>query len=218
MAVIDPGPEVEPHLRALLMALEGAEGVSVLVTHWHEDHAGGAARLARELGGLPVLGPGGEGPASLDDGATVMTDHGALVAVSTPGHARNHVVFHWPESQAVFAGDLVLGSGDTTWVGEYAGCVADYLESLERVRALRPQTIYPSHGPSIAAVAPVLDRYRDHRESRIAQVREALDRSPAAGIDELVADIYGDVPDELSGAARRSVEVVMYHLDRPHAP
>ncbi len=67
-------------------------------------------------------------------------------------------------------------------------------------------------------MAPVLDRYRDHRESRIAQVREALDRSPAAGIDELVADIYGDVPDELSGAARRSVEVVMYHLDRPHAP
>ena len=218
VAVIDPGPEVETHLRALLVALEHAEQVSVLVTHWHEDHAGLATRLGRELGGLPVLGPGGEGSASLAHGTSVTTDQGTLVAVATPGHAREHVVFHWPRGDAVFAGDLILGSGDTTWVGEYPGCVADYLESLARLDELGPATIYPAHGPPVTTVRSTLERYRAHRMSRIAQVREALDRTPTAGIDELVEEIYGEVPPELAGAARRSVEVIVYHLgnaDRP---
>jgi glyoxylase-like metal-dependent hydrolase (beta-lactamase superfamily II) len=127
-------------------------------------------------------------------------------------------VFHWPRGDAVFAGDLILGSGETTWVGEYPGCVADYLESLDRLGELEPGVIYPAHGPPVMAVQPTLDRYRAHRMSRIAQVREVLDRSPAAGIDDLVGEIYGQVPPDLAGAARRSMEVVVYHLDRGEAP
>lgn len=218
VAVIDPGPEVETHLRALLVALEHADRVSVLVTHWHEDHAGLATRLARELGGLPVLGPGGKGPTSLVDGTAISTDQGPVVAVSTPGHSREHLVFHWPSGHAVFAGDLILGSGDTTWVGEYPGCVADYLESLDRLGALEPDIIYPAHGPPVMAVRSTIDRFRAHRLSRIAQVREALGRTPTAGIEELAEEIYGEVPPELAGAARRSVEVVVHHLGQAEDP
>ena len=44
--VIDPGPDVEEHVRALVVVLEEAREVRILLTHHHGDHAGGAAKLA----------------------------------------------------------------------------------------------------------------------------------------------------------------------------
>src|SRR5699024_3334240 len=47
--VIDPGPELEEHLRALAVY----DVQLVLITHRHPDHTGGIDRL-RELTGAPV--------------------------------------------------------------------------------------------------------------------------------------------------------------------
>jgi glyoxylase-like metal-dependent hydrolase (beta-lactamase superfamily II) len=69
----------------------------------------------------------------LRDGDAVDTDHGALVALHTPGHTRITSASTAGEG-ALFAGDLILGEGDTTWVAEYPGCVADYFDSLARLR------------------------------------------------------------------------------------
>ncbi|MBE0618095.1 MAG: MBL fold metallo-hydrolase, partial [Proteobacteria bacterium] len=56
--VLDPGPDVEEHVRALVVWLDDADDVRVVVTHGHRDHAGAAPRLARALG-VPVMGPVG---------------------------------------------------------------------------------------------------------------------------------------------------------------
>jgi len=212
VAVIDPGPEMESHLGALLSILEGARRVRILVTHWHDDHAGLSEALAAELGGLPVHGPGPLASVPLVDGDRIETDEGILVAVGTPGHAQDHLAFHWPEAAAVFAGDLVLGTGDTTWVGEYPGCVADYLASLDRLRGLGAGVAYPSHGPPVLEVGACLDRYESHRRARIAQVAEALALRPDSTAGELAVEIYPDVPGGLGGAALASLEVILHHL------
>src|SRR3954468_9570379 len=68
VAVIDPGPENESHLSALLAALEGETISHIFVTHRHLDHA----PLARRLGKLvdaPTLAFGGSERASRGDGA-----------------------------------------------------------------------------------------------------------------------------------------------------
>jgi len=212
VAVVDPGPDESGHVARLLEALAGADRVILLQTHDHADHAGASPALARGLG-APVLGAG-EGAGELGEGAEVETDAGVLRALSTPGHARPHLSFHWHREGGIFVGDLLLGEGETTWVGAYPGCVADYLESLDRVEALEPALLFPGHGPPIRDVSEQLRRYREHRAARLEQVRRARSRFPDAGIDRLVEMIYGgELGPELEDAARRSVEAMLHHLE-----
>ena len=208
VAVIDPGPDEPEHMRALVSAVEGADLVNIVLTHGHDDHAGGARALA-EATGAHVWGPYGLDVVDweISHGVSVKTDEGWLTAVNTAGHTKNHLAFYMPDRKALFAGDLMLGKGDTTWVGEYHGCVADYLESLTRLRSYDLDVIYPAHGPPLTDPADALDRFESHRRSRIAQVREVLAAHPDADADELFAAVYGDtVSERMRGAAMKSLE------------
>lgn len=207
-AVIDPGPEIDSHLNALARTLGRASRVTILLTHDHADHAGGAERLA-ELTGGRVFGPGSG--RNIEDGDSFHTSAGPLVALSTPGHSRRHFSFHHPESSAAFVGDLVLGCGKTTWIGEYPGGVADYLESLDRLEALNARTLHPAHGPPIRSAAAAIRRFRRHRLSRIAQVRRAL----ARGYDEPAAitrQVYGPLEPHLRDMAESGVASMLDYL------
>ena len=156
---------------------------------------------------------------SLSNGDRVPTDQGDLVVVETPGHSRDHLAVRWPETESVFVGDLLLGRGNTTWVGEYLGCVRDYLDSLDKIQALGPSVLYPAHGPPIQDPPAVLARYRRHRLERLMQVQEARARHPELGPRELAEFIYGgEIPKKLRNAAVRSVEAALYHLDRGGLP
>jgi glyoxylase-like metal-dependent hydrolase (beta-lactamase superfamily II) len=202
---------VEAHVRAVASLVEGADSAVILLTHGHPDHAASAARLA-DLLNAPVLGAGPVERA-LADREPVDTDAGELVALHTPGHDRAHLCFHWPERAALFAGDLVLGAGDTTWVAGYPGCVADYLASLARLRGLGLSRIYPTHGPPIDDVEARLMRFEAHRRARIAQVEAALTAHPDATRSEILAHVYGDtVPPGLRAAALESLEAVLDYL------
>ena len=186
----------------------GAEEVVILLTHAHADHTAGAADLARTLG-AEVLGPGGE--RDIADGQTFATSEGELVAVSTPGHARRHFCFHLTSADSVFVGDLILGEGDTTWVGEYPGAVAHYLASLDRLEALEPHILYPAHGPTIRDPSEAIGRFRHHRLSRIEMVRHALAEGhadPAA----ITRHVYGALPPDVHAMAVTSVETILDYL------
>ncbi len=215
LAIIDPGPDVDSHVRALASRVEGAETITVLLTHGHADHAGAAPRLARELG-APVVGPDGVDGVTrpLRDDDVVETDDGDLVALHTPGHTRDHFAFHWPMRNAAFVGDLLLGRGDTTWVAEYPGCVQDYLDALVRLDGLELAVVYPAHGPPLDDPAEAVERFRRHRLDRIEQVRAARASHPDADAEGLVDIVYGDsVPRSMRGAALQSLEAVLHHLD-----
>lgn len=222
VAIIDPGPDVENHVRALAFEVESAASVAIVLTHEHADHAGGAGSLAAALGSrASVSGPRGMPglDVELDDGDSVETDEGALVAVHTPGHTRKHHCYHWPDRRALFAGDLLLGRGDTTWVAEYPGCVADYLVSLDRLRGLDLEVIYPAHGDPLDDPAEALDRFERHRRERIEQVRAALERHPDADVVRLLEAVYGDtLPRGMEGAALRSLSALLEYVNDPETP
>ena len=211
LAVVDPGPDVRAHVRAVASLVEDAEHVTILLTHEHADHAGGAAELAR-LTGAGVVGAGPV-DRKLAEGDAVPTDAGELLAVWTPGHAREHLCFHWPERRALFAGDLVLGQGDTTWVAGYPGCVADYLASLKRLRAMALERIYPAHGDPFDDVDARLARFEAHRRARIAQVQAALAADPTATRRQILERVYGGtIPPALEPAALESLEALLDYL------
>ncbi|MDH5760065.1 MAG: MBL fold metallo-hydrolase [Gemmatimonadota bacterium] len=215
VAIIDPGPDVDHHVRALVASVEGARRTWVMVTHGHADHAGSATRLAGILG-TSVWGPAGVEAVDrpMRDGDAVVTDRGALAALHTPGHTRDHLAFHWKEERALFAGDLVLGRGDTTWVAEYPGCVADYLASLEKLRGLDLRVIFPAHGPPLDEPEAALRRFEKHRRERIRQVETVLARDP--GVDEagLLHAVYGEsLPAAMRKAALRSLWALREYVE-----
>ena len=57
VAVIDPGPDDDAHLEALLAAVDGEQVTHILVTHTHRDHSPLAARL-KAATGAPTYGFG----------------------------------------------------------------------------------------------------------------------------------------------------------------
>lgn len=215
-AVIDPGPPDAVHQRALLEALDGATPAGILLTHFHPDHAGGAAALAA-ASGAPVYMARAPGcvaaPAErfIGEGDTVATDAGSLRAIATPGHAPEHLCFAWGDT--VFVGDLLMGEGDTTLVAPPEGNLGDYLRSLDRIAALAPRLLFPTHGPPLREPREAIARFRRHREERIAGALHALCAAGPSRPAELLDAVYGDaVPPALRAAAAASLAAVLDYL------
>ena len=187
----------------------------ILLTHGHSDHSAGAAKLAG-MTAAPVLaadpafrlGETGLGPGD------VLTAAGCEVrVVATPGHTADSVCLLLAADGALLTGDTVLGRGTTVIAQD--GSLADYLRSLDRLRALADEeqlrALLPGHGPLLADPAGALDFYIAHRRERLAEVTAALaagDRSPA----EIVARVYLDVDPALWPFAEWSVQAQLAYL------
>tara|TARA_R110002167_G_scaffold192921_3_gene395528 strand:+ start:654 stop:1556 length:903 start_codon:yes stop_codon:yes gene_type:complete len=221
VAVIDPGPDDDAHLAALLSALDGQTVSHILVTHTHRDHAP-LARPLSQATGAPVLAaapPIGAHDSAvaieedddddfrpdqiLCDGEIVTGDGWTLETLATPGHASNHLAFVLAEENALFSGDHVMG-WSTTVVAPPDGDMVAYMQSLDAVIARNFTTLWPTHGAPITDPAPFLRAYRGHRLARESQILERLnagDRTIAA----MVPVLYSAVDDRLWPAASLSV-------------
>ena len=216
--VIDPGPDDERHLNAVLELAREREirVVSALLTHGHLDHSAGARRFA-ELSGAEVraLDPahryGGEG---LADGETMDVDGLRIEVVATPGHTADSLSFLLPQLQALLTGDTVLGRG-TAVVAHPDGRLGEYLGSLARLRDLSAtaelELLLPGHGPVLRQPGEVLRGYLAHREERLEQIRLAL-TDGAQTAAEVVSVVYADVDPVLWPAAELSVQAQLTYL------
>jgi glyoxylase-like metal-dependent hydrolase (beta-lactamase superfamily II) len=85
--------------------------------------------------------------------------------------------------------------------------MADYLDSLERVRDRHPVRIGPGHGPMIEDASAALEQYLTHRRAREASILAALPvpTGEGTGVEALVEAIYAGVPAVLHPVARFSV-------------
>ncbi len=226
--VVDPGPDDEAHLTRVcdLAAAAGQRITRILLTHGHLDHSAGAARLAA-LTGAPVAAadPAHRHGRGADDGSLgpgdVLTGAGCeLRVVASPGHTADSVCLLLPADGALLTGDTVLGRGTTVIAGD--GSLADYLATLDRLRALagseRLATLLPGHGPVLGDPAGVLDYYLAHRRERLAEIRAALDAGDRTE-DEILARVYADVDRSLWPFARWSVRAQLNYLsDRGELP
>src|SRR5438105_3052214 len=117
---------------------------------------------------------------------------------------------------------LFTGPGTNTYlVGESQqlcidpgpdGDMTQYMESLQRIRELRPSVIHPGHGPRVGDAAALIDDYIVHRREREEQVeRAARARGGPVRPADLVPEIYAGYPEGLYVLAARSVEA---HLDK----
>jgi len=227
--VVDPGPLLDEHVAAVVdevMRRGGLEGI--VLTHDHADHAQATQELRlqaaqawkrRRYGDdvrgranlVPIFAARGEVDVVLADGDPA----GPFMAVATPGHARDHLAYLLPDG-AVFSGDAVLGRGSVGLVpGEGAdgrSSLGAYLDGLRRLRALSLTTIYPGHGPVVEDPAGKLDEYLEHRLDRERRLVAALDAGRRS-VDELLDEVWDDVPPQLRGAAAVTLAAHLEKLD-----
>ena len=229
VAVIDPGPAEADHLAALERAIGGASVVAILCTHTHRDHSPAAAPLA-ERTGAPVVGcaplaldtggPRADAPFDstyapdtvLADGDQVSGPGWTLTAVATPGHTSNHLCFALEGTGALFTGDHVMG-WSTTVVAPPDGDMADYMASLDKLRARGDRVYYPAHGPAVNNPRQLVRGMIGHRRQRERQIVKLLGESPQ-DIAAMVPRMYKGVNEYLWPAAGLSVLAHLIDLER----
>jgi glyoxylase-like metal-dependent hydrolase (beta-lactamase superfamily II) len=210
--VIDPGCDDCAHLERVL-EVSGGVVERILCTHSHPDHSPGAAWL-RERTGAPVLGlpapdDGHQDPAfapdaGLGDGERIDAGDAVLRAIHTPGHASNHVCFLLEEAGLLFTGDHLM-SGSTVVIIPPDGSMRLYLDSLQRLRALPLTALAPGHGALMPGAIAEIERVIDHRLAREAKLVRSLAARRAATLDEVLPEVYEDVPEPMHVYARYSL-------------
>jgi len=217
VVVVDPGPDDPGHREAILLEVGDARIARILLTHGHPDHSQGARSLSIRTGAsVAALDPqhrlGDEG---IVGGEVVVVDELEIEIIATPGHTDDSLSFHLVRDGALLTGDTVLGRGPTV-VAHPEGRLGEYLDSLTLLRDLAEATsaqwVLPGHGPAVTAPTSAIDAYLAHRASRLDQVRASL-AAGASSADEVLEDVYRDVPRTLWPAARLSVLAQLTYLD-----
>ncbi len=221
IAVIDPGPEDQTHVDAILAA--GAGRIRwVFVTHTHRDHSPAALQLARETGaelrGMPA--PVGEPyqdhsfqpDVRLDRESLIDTGEFRLRAIHTPGHVANHYCLLLEDEGMLMTGDHIM-NGSTVIIIPPSGDMRDYLDSLQRLRALAPGSLAPGHGELMREPAAVIDAIVAHRLQREEKIIAVLARHTGT-LDDLVPEAYDDVPRAMHPMAKYSLWAHLIKLER----
>jgi glyoxylase-like metal-dependent hydrolase (beta-lactamase superfamily II) len=210
VAVIDPGPDDQSHVDAIIGASMRERVRWVLLTHTHPDHSPGTRRLV-EATGAEVLAYrkrlDKDNPIVPDrvigEGDTIEGTEFGLDVLHTPGHAPNHLCFLLEEERLLFTGDTVLDGMFSVVSPKRGGDMQQYLTSLGRMEKLRLSRLAPGHGDVIEDARPRIQEYVAHRKDRERQVLRLLKQGPAK-IPDMVTTLYadGDLHPELVEAAR----------------
>ncbi|MFQ5349410.1 MAG: MBL fold metallo-hydrolase [Thermoanaerobaculia bacterium] len=228
--LVDPGCPHEEELERLLASLSAAHEQlgrrvnAIWLTHHHPDHVGGLEWLRGRLGcpvkchpltaerlaerGIAVDG-------ALTDGERLALGGDppfALRVLHTPGHARGHLCFLEENRDVLIAGDMVAGFG-TIVIDPPEGDMSDYLDSLDRLAALKPRFLFPAHGAVQSDAGESIRAYARHRLWREGRVLEAWNdglREPSGMLDR----VYPDLAPVARPLAERQIVAHLERLER----
>jgi glyoxylase-like metal-dependent hydrolase (beta-lactamase superfamily II) len=174
----------------------------VIVTHWHEDHAGNAATLATRL---PMAMPEyterklrerpqvklyrhftwGR-PAALRVALTPF-DVQPLQIVATPGHSPDHHVVFDPETATLISGDLwlgvkvrVMGSSENPY---------EIIESLTRAIGWSPVRMFDAHRGPVEQPVAALEAKRAWLQDTVGEIEHRLDAGASEA--QIVRELLG---------------------------
>jgi endoribonuclease LACTB2 len=158
--------------------------VGAIVTHWHEDHSGGATALAER--GIPLsLHRETERRlrqpprlelyrrvtwGSFDALRTEVVEFtpNGVVVIAAPGHSADHRVIWDPATGTLFAGDLFLGV--KVRIAHETEDLALQITTLRRCAAMDPARMFCGHRGLVPNAASALCAKADWIEETVALI------------------------------------------------
>jgi len=186
--LVDVGDEKELDNKLAALKADGIapeQIVAVLITHFHDDHCGALAKLRRICAPKVATHRLSVEPATtlppiprelvdytVDDGDTVEVGSLSFRVHHLPGHTHDSVVYQ--SGQDLFIGDITFEWAGVGWMDIHWGsCIWQYKESLNKLLALAPATLYPGHGGPCA-----LSEASIYRAQNTLDILEKIDGSP----------------------------------------
>ncbi len=227
--LLDPSPADEAELERLIrtmeaFAVEHHPVEALFLTHHHPDHHQFANVLARRLG-LPIhlsedtqrRIEGRKGRAYFEgialhhrrDGEVLTRWRGEeVLVIAVPGHDEGQLALA-PRGMAwFFVGDLIQGVG-TVVISAPEGHMGRYFQTLEKVIALDPGVIIPSHGIAMGSTYRLRATlaHRREREREVLRLhREGLAKR------EILDTIYQGLDQRLRPLAMANIEAHLTKL------
>jgi len=229
VALVDPGPDLAPHVDAILAATKAERIVAIVCTHTHRDHSPASRPLA-EATGAPIVGcaplaiedDGPRADAAFDfdyvpdrvlaDGEALEGEGWVLRALATPGHTSNHLCLALDGTGQLFTGDHVMG-WSTTVVSPPDGDMTDYMKSLDLLLGRDDLAYHPAHGPAVENPHAHVRALIVHRRMREKQILALLEAGEGR-IPVMVETMYKAIDPRLHPAAGRSVLAHLGDLQR----
>jgi glyoxylase-like metal-dependent hydrolase (beta-lactamase superfamily II) len=167
---VGTGANLKATEKRLRAHLDGKKLPTLVLTHMHFDHTGGAAAIQEITGAQAFAHPpdskalaDGDGRltcsgwlgekqrplriSELKDGAVLDCGDAKLEVLHTPGHSAGSICLLDRETGDLFSGDTVFANGG---VGRWDLPTGDHdalIDSLARLLKLKIRGLYPGHGP-----------------------------------------------------------------------
>ncbi|KAH6567636.1 hypothetical protein BASA62_005983 [Batrachochytrium salamandrivorans] len=203
--LIDAG-NGHPDLKDALMshlAVQGARLSGVLLTHFHDGHAGG-------LDGITVK---------------LLPRWTAVICISTlctPGHSSDHASFWFADEGILFPGDAIQ-CRPTALINGARAVFQDltaYRASLAKLQLVVPRLVFPAHGEvvinSLHLIDQALERQNQMAKEIVSIVRHATNQSDGSGgistqdvIDTFVESCYKPTRCDAMDASRLATDAMV---------
>jgi glyoxylase-like metal-dependent hydrolase (beta-lactamase superfamily II)/8-oxo-dGTP pyrophosphatase MutT (NUDIX family) len=223
--LIDPSPKDDVELKKFLKSIDKIGFDSIFLTHHHPDHY----QFAREIALLYKVGielsadtlqriKKNSGENYFDNIALSIRKEGDIVTKSlgqavrvyeVPGHDEGQLALAPTNLNWFLAGDLIQTVG-TVVIQAPEGDMKKYFQTLERVIALNPKNIIPSHGIIIGGTHK-LSETLEHRKMREESIRSLLKENKTEL--EILETIYKDLDASLLPFALKTIQA---HLKKIH--
>ena len=140
-----------------------------------------------------------------------------LAPLHTPGHSPGHCCFVERDRRLLFSGDHVLpriSPNISVHAQQPGNPLADFLDSLARVRALDVDEVLPAHEWRFAPLAARVDELTAHHAQRLDVVADAVRTAPSSTTWEIATALpWSRVWSEIHGHMRRAaVGETLAHL------
>ena len=112
----------------------------------------------------------------LNDGEVIRVGSVDLRVVLTPGHTPNHACLFIEDRGLIFVGDHILSdiTPNIPLIRWDINPLKDFVDSLYRVRELKPKVAYPAHRSIIEDVDKRISELLEHHKIRLAEVLNIL--------------------------------------------
>ncbi len=162
--LVDVGMDAGLIIAELEKHIQPGDLETIILTHCHYDHSGGAGEVATYFGAkiaihkddAPLLRNayacvssmfGEKAPSIVPDillkGGEVF---GEFEVIHTPGHTPGGICLYCADSKILFSGDTVFQDGGFGRTDLYGGNTLQLIESIKKLILLDVGVMYPGHG------------------------------------------------------------------------